>query len=196
GQLVQNGRVFQGRNILRNGLVLGNDPQQSAHDLAGPCLGQVFANSNFTRLGNRPDLLADPVTKLPCNCRSFFAFRYRTLEHNEGNHGFTCRGIRAPHDSSLRYQLMRDQGRFDLHGSQAVARHVQHVVDAAHDPDIAIFVALGTVPRKVIALGFRWEVALLESFGVAPDRPDHGWPGFLDHQGTPLSGRYFLAILV
>src|SRR5690606_12517388 len=125
-----------------------------------------------------------------------FAFRYRTLEHNEGNHGFTCRGIRAPHDSSLRYQLMRDQGRFDLHGSQAVARHVQHVVDAAHDPDIAIFVALGTVPRKVIALGFRWEVALLESFGVAPDRPDHGWPGFLDHQGTALSGRYFLAILV
>jgi hypothetical protein len=40
---------------------------------------------------------------------------------------------------------MRDEGAFDFGGPDAVAGDVEHVVDAADDPEIAVFVATSTV---------------------------------------------------
>ena len=42
-----------------------------------------------------------------------------------------------------------DQRALDLHRADAVAGHVQHVVDAAQDPEVAVLVALGAVAGEV-----------------------------------------------
>jgi hypothetical protein len=45
---------------------------------------------------------------------------------------------------------MRHQRRLDLHRAQAVPGDVQHVVDAAHDPEVAVHVAVGAVAGEVV----------------------------------------------
>ncbi|KAG1248330.1 hypothetical protein G6F65_019678 [Rhizopus arrhizus] len=77
--------------------------------------------------------------------------------------------------------------RFDFHRAQAVARHVQHVVDAAHDPEVAVRVALRAVAGQVVATQFRREVALLEAFRVAPDVADHRRPRTLDDEEPAIA---------
>ena len=44
---------------------------------------------------------------------------------------------------------VRDERALDLHRADPVARDVHHVVDAAHDPEVAVRVAMGAVAREV-----------------------------------------------
>ena len=46
-------------------------------------------------------------------------------------------------------RVVGDQGALDLGGPQAVAGDVDHVVDSAHDPEVAIVVAAGAVAGEV-----------------------------------------------
>src|SRR5690606_6996510 len=64
GELVQDGRVLQRGNVLGDGLVLCDQPQQATHDLAGTRLGQVLAETDLTRLGDRTDFAAHPIAQL------------------------------------------------------------------------------------------------------------------------------------
>ncbi|CUI64280.1 Uncharacterised protein [Achromobacter xylosoxidans] len=68
-----------------------------------------------------------------------------------------------------------------------MARHVQHIVDAAHDPEVAVRIALRAVAGQVVTAQFRREVALLEALRVAPDVADHRRPRALDHQETAIA---------
>src|SRR5690606_799544 len=86
--------------------------------------------------------------------------------------------------------------RLDLHGAQAVSGHVQHIVDAAHDPEVAVGIALCAVAREIIALEFGREIAAFEALGVAPDRTYHAWPGALHRQEAARARRYVIARLI
>jgi len=44
---------------------------------------------------------------------------------------------------------MRDQRRLDLHGPEPVPADLQHIIDAPHDPEIAVLIAVGAVARHV-----------------------------------------------
>ena len=57
-ELGQDGRVLQRAGVLRHRLALGDRAQQAAHDLARAGLGQVVAEADVLRLGDRADLLA------------------------------------------------------------------------------------------------------------------------------------------
>ncbi|MNT58104.1 hypothetical protein D3C72_1955200 [compost metagenome] len=67
--------------------------------------------------------------------------------------------------------------------------HVQHVIDAAHDPEVAILIAVGGVAGEVVLTVelFR-EVGLLEAVGVVPDGAYQRRERLLDHQETALAG--------
>jgi hypothetical protein len=83
---------------------------------------------------------------------------------------------------------MRDQRRLDLHRAEAVAGDVEHVVDAAHDPEVAVQVAVGAVAGQVVlAAEVGRIVGLLEALRVAPDGADHRRPGLLDDQEAALA---------
>src|SRR5688572_14470024 len=63
-QLLQDCRVLQRGHVLRDLLALGDRAQQAAHDLARARFRQVVAEADVLRLGDRADLLADPVAQL------------------------------------------------------------------------------------------------------------------------------------
>ena len=83
-QLIEDGGVFQRRHVLGDFLALGQHAQQPPHDLAGTGLGQVVAETQFLGLGDRANLLADPVPQLLGDLFGLVADRARALEDDEG----------------------------------------------------------------------------------------------------------------
>src|SRR5207247_8698241 len=86
------------------------------------------------------------------------------------------------------------QRRLDLHHSRSGSRNVheprdvQHVVDAAHDAEVAVLVAARAVARQVIlALELGRKVALSESLRIAPDGADDSRPRALDDENPALA---------
>ena len=183
---------------MRDRLALGQHAQQAAHDFAGAGFWQVVAETDFLRFRDRADFLADPVAQLQRQSFRFLARRTRLLEHHEGADRFACRVIRTAHHGRFGHQRVGYQGRFDFHRAHAVARHVQDVIDAARDGEVARFlVADGAVACQVhLAAQFFREIAGLETLGVVPDRADHRWPWAFYHQDTALAVRHVLARFV
>src|SRR4030081_813135 len=78
-QLFQDLRILERRDVLLDLLALGDRAQQPPHDLAGARLGQVVAEADVLRLGDRADFLAHPVAPLPGAIVRFRAARARAL---------------------------------------------------------------------------------------------------------------------
>ena len=82
---------------------------------------------------------------------------------------------------------MADQGALDFHRAEAVAGDVDDVVDAAHDPEVAVLVAAGAVAGEVDA-GDLAPVLLLEALGVAVDGAQHRRARAFDHEKAACVG--------
>ena len=76
--------------------------------------------------------------------------------------------VRIADDGGLRHLGVRDQRALDLGRAHAVARDVDHVVDAAGDPVIAVRVAAAAVAGEVLA-GIGLEVGVDEALVIAID---------------------------
>src|SRR5580698_889659 len=63
-ELVEDGRVFERRDILRDRFTLRERAQQPAHDLARTGLRQVVAEADVLRLRDRADLFGHPRAQL------------------------------------------------------------------------------------------------------------------------------------
>ena len=84
--------------------------------------------------------------------------------------------------------LMGHQSRFHFHGAQTVPGDIQHIIDAAHNPEIAVLVLTGTVAGQIIfAAKFR-PVGIHITLLIAPDGAQHGRERFGNHQITALIG--------
>src|SRR5918911_885986 len=81
-QLLEDRRVLERRHILRDLLAPGDRAQQTPHDLARARLRQVVAEADVLGLGDRADLLADPVAQLLGDRLRLVAARAWPLEHD------------------------------------------------------------------------------------------------------------------
>ena len=75
----------------------------------------------------------------------------------------------------------RTSADLDFHGAEAVAADVHDVVDAAEDPEVAVFVAARGVAGEVDA----WDalpILLLVALGIAPEGARHARPGPADDE--------------
>src|SRR4029077_13296854 len=150
-QLLEDAGFLEGGDVLLDLLALGDRAQQAPHDLAGARLRQVVAEADVLGLGDGTDLLAHPVAQFLRDGLGFVAGGPRSLQHDEAAHGFAGKLIRAPDHRRLRDELhVRHQRRLDFHGTQAVPRDVEYVVDAAHDAEVAVLVAARAVAREVV----------------------------------------------
>src|SRR6266576_4558653 len=70
---------------------------------------------------------------------------------------------------------MVHQRALHFHRADAVAGDVEHVVDAAEDPEVAVLIALGAVAREVQVLPFT-PVDVTVALVVAPDGARHAGP--------------------
>ncbi len=184
GQLIQDGRILQRAGVLRDRFALGDGAQQAAHDLAAACLGQVVAEADVLRLGDRADLLGHPVAQLLGDGPGLVARGARALQHHESADGLAGQVVGAAHHGGFGHEVgLGHEGGFDFHRAHAVARDVQYVVDAAGDAEVAaVRTAHRAVARQVVALELVGEVAFLEALRVVPDGADHAGPGALDDQ--------------
>ena len=89
--------------------------------------------------------------------------------------------VRVGHHRRLHHGGVLVDGILDFGRAEAVAAHVNHVVDAADDAVEALLVAAGAVAGEVVA-GVGREVDLLTARMVAPGGADDGRPALLDGQ--------------
>ena len=127
-ELLQDRRILQSRYILRDFLAFGDRAQQATHDLAGTGLGQVVAEADFVGLGDRSDFLRDPVAQFLRHFLGGVSLRTRTFQNHVRDHCLALDVVRLAHHRRFRDGRMRHQRALHLHGADAVARHVEHVV--------------------------------------------------------------------
>src|SRR4051812_35213141 len=80
---------------------------------------------------------------------------------------------------------MRDERALNLNRAQTMARYIEYIVDATHDPVIAIVVAASVVAGQVHA-GHLAPINFLEAIIVAPNPAQHAGPRLRHHQPATL----------
>src|SRR5262249_15227350 len=103
--------------------------------------------------------------------------------------------VRVSDDSGLRHLGMRHQRAFHLGGAEPMAGDVDHVIDAAGDPVVAVSIAPAAVAGEVFA-GIGLEIGVDEALVVAIDRAHHARPGIDDAEvaGPGALDHFTLAI--
>ena len=117
------------------------------------------------------------------------------LECDEGGDGLALHVIWATDDGGFGHCWVGDEGAFDFGGAEAVTGNIEHIVEAADDPEISLFVAAGAVACGVEAIVIG-PVGLFVAVLVAIDRTDHRRPWLADHEAAVLVGFAFLAGVV
>mmetsp|Transcript_3083 Transcript_3083/g.10143 ORF Transcript_3083/g.10143 Transcript_3083/m.10143 type:complete len:416 (+) Transcript_3083:290-1537(+) len=157
-------------------LAAGDLAQDPAHDFARARLWKARHADDGVRGGDPADLLAHLALEVEGELpRVVVAVR----EDAVGEDADPLYVVGHPHHGGLHARRVRHEGRLDLRGAQAVARHVEHVVHPARDPIIAVRVAAAAIPGEVAALvgaHVRVQVALV----VAVHGAGHPWPGLRD----------------
>tara|TARA_B100000674_G_scaffold477395_1_gene472885 strand:- start:109651 stop:110247 length:597 start_codon:yes stop_codon:yes gene_type:complete len=87
----------------------------------------------------------------------------------------------ATHHRRFRHLMVSHQSTFNLCGAQAVAGHVDHIVDPAGNPVIAILIAAGTIPGAILA-GEGGEIGLHKAFMIPPQGTHLARPTVGNHQ--------------
>ena len=105
----------------------------------------------------------------------------RGFEAYEGYDGLTFEIVGAAYYGGFGYGGVGYEGGLDFHGAEAVSADVEDVVDAAHEPEVAVGVLACSVAGEVAALDVG-PVGFLVAFGVAVDGAGHAGPGLADYK--------------
>ena len=100
--------------------------------------------------------------------------------------------IRIGHTDAGRFghRLMTHQGAFNFGRAQPVARHLNHIVNTADYPNVAILIFFGAVARQVPTLvGKTRPILRYIPVRVLEDGAQHAWPGAFYHQIPFFIGR-------
>ncbi len=100
---------------------------------------------------------SEPISLRTCcfsSSRSDFA-GLATFQNYEDSHGLAFQLVRPAHGGGFGHGGMTDQRTFDFDRAQPVSGHVQHIVDAAHDPVVAVSIAAGIVAGQIHVRHFR-----------------------------------------
>ena len=73
------------------------------------------------------------------------------FERDEGDDRLPLELVGPADDGGLGDRRVADERALDLRGAEAVAGDVEHVVDAAHDPEVAVLVLARPVAGEVDA---------------------------------------------
>src|SRR5258707_6615555 len=176
-EVVDDARVGERRGVAEIAVLVFRDlAQNSAHDLARAGFWQAGRELNEIGRGNRADFFSHPGDQFLAQLVArLFAGHQRDI----GINALPFDVMRIADDGRLRHLGMRHQRALDLGGAEPVAGDVDHIVDAAGDPVIAVGIAPAAVAGEVFA-GIRLEIGVDEALMVAIDRAHHSRPGIDD----------------
>src|SRR5205823_3529675 len=187
--LVGRPRILEGRRVA-DLLPRDEGSDHAAHDLPAPRLRQFLRDVKVVRHRDRPDRFADVFLQFLLES---VRPRLPALQDDVRDQGLALHRMRLADDGRLGDLLVAHQGGLDLHCPDPVARDVDHVIDAAHEPEEPVLVHPRAVPGEVLAryLGpvdllvpFRIVVQRLEHRGPRP--PEDEVPSLVDRHGPPL----------
>ena len=144
-----------------------------AHDLARSRLRQIRGKENLIRSRDRADLLDDVLLELVGQGRARLdAF----LDGDERRNRLALDLVWTSDHSGLGDLRVIDERALDFHRAKPMPCDVEHVVDAAEQPEEAILVEPRAVAGEVRAVRPAAPVLLDEAFGIAVDAAQHGGP--------------------
>ena len=111
-----------------------------------------------------------PISLATCSASSALRLarrRLSLLERDEHHQRLALELVGPADGRGFGDRRVRDERALDLGGADAVAGDVEHVVDAADDPEVAVFVAARAVAGEVLAR----RTSLSTSSGSARRRP-------------------------
>lgn len=121
-------------------------PQNSPHDLAASCLGQIWDDKDGLGRREGPNALPDLQDEI---LLQEFVDLIALLDRNEGVDRLSGQFIADSNDGSLSHSLVLDQGGFDLGGGQAVSTDVDNIVNTASDPVVAFVITSSSVTGEL-----------------------------------------------
>src|SRR5512143_674292 len=165
-------------------LPVGDLPEDPAHDLAAARLGESGSELELVRGRDRPDDRADVAGE------DLLELVRRLLAVLQGHidvDALALDVVRVADHGRFRDRLVADQRGLDLGSAEPVAADVDDVIDAAHEPVVAVLVDARPVPRKVPArepaeIDFLDALVLRVSIGA----PEHAGPGLVDAEVAAL----------
>src|SRR5437879_4329828 len=166
--------------------------QLGAPDLAADRLRQVGDELDLARVlvrsGHRLDVLLQLAGER-------LRRKVPGRQHHERLDDLAAERVRLADDGRLGDRGVLDQGGFDLEWPDPVRRTVDHVVGAAHEPEVAVVVhrraVAGDVPVAAMALLRRLRVA-----PVLLEHPDWTRRSHADGEITFRAARDFIAVVV
>ena len=120
---------------------------------------------------------------------------FASLERDKGDDRLTFDFMGASDHGGFGHGVMADQRTLDFGGAEAVAGDVEHVIDAADDPEIAVLVPAGAVTGEIESGNFA-PVSFLIPRAVAVNGAEHGGPGFANDEFAAHVGSDFLAVVI
>mmetsp|Transcript_33036 Transcript_33036/g.84203 ORF Transcript_33036/g.84203 Transcript_33036/m.84203 type:complete len:297 (-) Transcript_33036:1328-2218(-) len=180
-ELVDHARVGEGRDVAELLLVdlltgRGDLAQDAAHDLARARLGQRGRPLDGVGRGEGTDLGAAEHDE---RLLELVAARDALVGRDVDVDALALDRVREAHDRSLGDVGVQHDGGLDLRGADAMAGHVDDVVDAPRDPVVPVGVAARAVASQVEAAVDR-EVGLHLALVVAQHLADRRGPRGLD----------------
>ena len=113
---------------------------------------------------------------------------------DKGINGLTFDRVRHTDHGRFVDMGVRDQSRFDLRGTQAMAGDIDHVVEPPHDPVIAVLVTAGPV-ASIVAAGKFFEIGAMETLRIAVYTSEHARPWSPDDQMAAFIDAGLIAFL-
>src|SRR6266566_1838527 len=164
-EVVHDGRIGQGRGVAKIAeFVFGDLAQDTTHDLAGARLRQVRGELDQVGRSDRTDLFAHPADQL---LAQLLGWLFSGHQRHVGVDALSLDVVRVANHGSFRNLWMGDQRRFHFGSAKPVAGDIDHVVDAAGDPVIAV---------RIAAAAITGEIRLHETLVIAVDRAHHARP--------------------
>ena len=148
-QFCEHGKIFERGRVAGDGFTAGDFFQQSPHDFSAAGFWQRFGEAHFVRFRNRTDLCADVIAKQLLQLRRQF---YSALNGDESDHSLTFQLVRSSNHRRLGHIRVTNERALDFRGPKPVPGDVQHVIDAADDPKVAVFIATGAVAGKIVSV--------------------------------------------
>ena len=191
-QRVHHARFGQRGNVADLvGLVLGDLPEDAAHDFSAARLRQAGRKLDFVRHGNRADFLADMRGEF---LFQFFAFGDAVLQRHERVERLALDVVRHGRDGGFGHFRMAHERALHFRRADAMAGDVHHVVHAAEQPVIAVGIHAAAVAGEIHVLE-RGKIGVDETVMVAPRRAHDARPRLLDAELAAFVRLAFAAVV-
>src|SRR5689334_10114918 len=117
------------------------------------------------------------------------------LERHEGHQCLALQIVRTSDYRGLGDVLIADERALDFRRADAMAGHVEHVIDTTHDPEVTVLVLTTAIAGEIGAFDLA-PINFLVALRVAPESAQHARPRFANDELAAHALGHGIALVV